>query len=251
MAVETVAPVLRSVTVECTPEHAFRVFTERLGEWWPLETHSIYGGDVDDAFFEPGEGGADRRALEGGRGVELGRDPRLGAAQPGRRSPGTRAARRTSRAPRSSSASSPSARRPVWSSSTEAGRLSPSPRRRAAATSKAGRACSPATPLRQPPDRRCGKTEGRSGARPDSQAGAGRKDRVQNECCDRAPRRHPPGRHHPAPAAAALRRLRGAARVLRGTVRAQPLSALPRPPGAWTRARRTVGRARTGPTSAR
>lgn len=57
MAVETVAPVLRSVTVECAPEHAFRVFTERLGEWWPLETHSIYGGDVDDAFFEPGEGG--------------------------------------------------------------------------------------------------------------------------------------------------------------------------------------------------
>jgi uncharacterized protein YndB with AHSA1/START domain len=56
MAVETVAPVLRSVTVECAPEHAFRVFTERLGEWWPLETYSIYGGDVAGAFFEPGEG---------------------------------------------------------------------------------------------------------------------------------------------------------------------------------------------------
>jgi uncharacterized protein YndB with AHSA1/START domain len=57
MAVEKVAPVLRSVTVECAPEHAFRVFTERIGEWWPLETYSIYGGDGAGAFFEPGAGG--------------------------------------------------------------------------------------------------------------------------------------------------------------------------------------------------
>ena len=95
MAVETVAPVLRSVTVECAPEHAFRVFTERLGEWWPLETHSIYGGDVDERVLRARRGRADRRALEGGRGVELGRDPRLGAARPGRvhLAPGQRAGR--------------------------------------------------------------------------------------------------------------------------------------------------------------
>ena len=31
----------RSVTVECSVEHAWATFTERLHEWWPLETHSI------------------------------------------------------------------------------------------------------------------------------------------------------------------------------------------------------------------
>jgi uncharacterized protein YndB with AHSA1/START domain len=61
MTVETVAPVLRSVTVECTPEHAFRVFTEQVGDWWPLEKYSIYGEDVAGAWFEPG---ADGRIVE-------------------------------------------------------------------------------------------------------------------------------------------------------------------------------------------
>ena len=57
MAVETIAPVLRSVTVECTPEHAFRVFTERLGDWWPLGKYSVYGEEAASAAFEPGVGG--------------------------------------------------------------------------------------------------------------------------------------------------------------------------------------------------
>jgi uncharacterized protein YndB with AHSA1/START domain len=34
-------PITRSVTVPGSPETAFRLFTEGMGTWWPLETHSI------------------------------------------------------------------------------------------------------------------------------------------------------------------------------------------------------------------
>jgi uncharacterized protein YndB with AHSA1/START domain len=50
----------KSITVECSPEHAFETYTARIGSWWPLETHSIggMGGDrLAEAFFEPGVGG--------------------------------------------------------------------------------------------------------------------------------------------------------------------------------------------------
>ena len=57
MAVETVAPVLRSITIECSPEHAFSVFTERTGEWWPLERYSVYESEAAGVVFEPGAGG--------------------------------------------------------------------------------------------------------------------------------------------------------------------------------------------------
>jgi uncharacterized protein YndB with AHSA1/START domain len=34
-------PITRSVTVQGPIEDAFRTFTEQMGTWWPLETHSI------------------------------------------------------------------------------------------------------------------------------------------------------------------------------------------------------------------
>jgi uncharacterized protein YndB with AHSA1/START domain len=34
-------PISRTVTVGCSVDRAFRVFTEEIGTWWPLETHSI------------------------------------------------------------------------------------------------------------------------------------------------------------------------------------------------------------------
>jgi len=39
-AKSVIAPVFKSITVECTPEEAFRYFTEEIDKWWPLERHS-------------------------------------------------------------------------------------------------------------------------------------------------------------------------------------------------------------------
>ena len=39
----TVEPVRRSVTVARPVEDAFRVFTDGIATWWPLQTHSIEG----------------------------------------------------------------------------------------------------------------------------------------------------------------------------------------------------------------
>lgn len=37
----TLAPIERDLVVHCPVERAFDVFTRRIGEWWPLHTHSI------------------------------------------------------------------------------------------------------------------------------------------------------------------------------------------------------------------
>jgi uncharacterized protein YndB with AHSA1/START domain len=45
---DEVEPIRRSVTVRCTPEAAFRTFTERMDAWWPAETHSRAAMEFDD-----------------------------------------------------------------------------------------------------------------------------------------------------------------------------------------------------------
>ena len=59
-AAET-APIKRSVTVDCSVEHAFATFTERIHEWWPLGTHSIdryeTGTAAETVVFQGGAGG--------------------------------------------------------------------------------------------------------------------------------------------------------------------------------------------------
>ncbi len=47
----------RSIRVECSVEHAFETFTERIGQWWPLKTHSIGEDSAETAIMEPREGG--------------------------------------------------------------------------------------------------------------------------------------------------------------------------------------------------
>lgn len=44
----TIEPIRRSVTVRTDPERAFRVFTEKLDTWWPVETHSRAASDFED-----------------------------------------------------------------------------------------------------------------------------------------------------------------------------------------------------------
>jgi len=37
----SIEPVVKKVTVSCTPEQAFRYFTADFGLWWPSATHSV------------------------------------------------------------------------------------------------------------------------------------------------------------------------------------------------------------------
>ena len=61
MTETTIAPVRKLLTVDCSPEHAFATFTERIGDWWPLPSHSIGGASSESVRFEPG---ADGRIVE-------------------------------------------------------------------------------------------------------------------------------------------------------------------------------------------
>ena len=52
------AAVQKSVTVECSAERAFRVFTEDVGSWWPFEKiHSVAEADVETVIIEGRAGG--------------------------------------------------------------------------------------------------------------------------------------------------------------------------------------------------
>jgi len=44
------APLVREVIVRAGVETAFRLFTDRIGEWWPLATHSVFGEHATVAF---------------------------------------------------------------------------------------------------------------------------------------------------------------------------------------------------------
>ena len=52
-----IQPVRRAVTVERPLEDAFRVFTEGLGTWWPVATHSIAKDAVETVVMESRAGG--------------------------------------------------------------------------------------------------------------------------------------------------------------------------------------------------
>jgi uncharacterized protein YndB with AHSA1/START domain len=53
----TIAPVRREVVVATEPQRAFEAFTDQIGRWWPMGTHSVFGDEASVAF-------------EGGRLVE-------------------------------------------------------------------------------------------------------------------------------------------------------------------------------------
>lgn len=50
------APVRKQVFVAAAPEHAFAVFTGRMGAWWP-KGNSAETSPQKDVVVEPGEGG--------------------------------------------------------------------------------------------------------------------------------------------------------------------------------------------------
>jgi uncharacterized protein YndB with AHSA1/START domain len=47
----------KAIRVNVPPAVAWRVFTERIGEWWPLTTHKIGEAKAIDAVIEPFAGG--------------------------------------------------------------------------------------------------------------------------------------------------------------------------------------------------
>jgi uncharacterized protein YndB with AHSA1/START domain len=49
--------VRKTVTVDVPQAHAFSVFTEHFGLWWPLATHKIGKQDAVTAIIEPKRGG--------------------------------------------------------------------------------------------------------------------------------------------------------------------------------------------------
>ena len=49
--------VQKVVSVKAAPEVAWRVFTEKMGTWWPLATYKIGKANAVDAVIEPRVGG--------------------------------------------------------------------------------------------------------------------------------------------------------------------------------------------------
>jgi len=70
---EVALEVRSSVTVNLPREEAFRLFTERMGSWWPKATHSVYEADVVDVILEPMVGGRLFETTEDGRTSDWGR----------------------------------------------------------------------------------------------------------------------------------------------------------------------------------
>jgi uncharacterized protein YndB with AHSA1/START domain len=74
MEARDVALEVRStVTVKLPRDEAFRLFTERMGSWWPMATHSVYEADVVDVILEPMVGGRLYEATADGRTSDWGR----------------------------------------------------------------------------------------------------------------------------------------------------------------------------------
>jgi uncharacterized protein YndB with AHSA1/START domain len=54
---DRIAPVEKSIVVPWAPSAAFRRFTEGIGEWWPLQTHSVSRSPDATAAVEGRVGG--------------------------------------------------------------------------------------------------------------------------------------------------------------------------------------------------
>lgn len=87
-------PVIKTMKVRCSVEHAFRVFTTRVDQWWPPNHRAVDGSTLQ---FEPTVGGAFVEEAPDGRLMELGRvlrwDPPHGIAYTWHRGSGDRPTR--------------------------------------------------------------------------------------------------------------------------------------------------------------
>ena len=65
--------VRKQILIEAPQAEAFRLFTEGIGEWWPLHTHSVHEDRAVRAVFEPRLGGRIYEISDGGQEAEWGR----------------------------------------------------------------------------------------------------------------------------------------------------------------------------------
>ena len=72
-----IEPVRRTLTVACSPEHAWSTFTARLADWWPLHQHSRSAGRLDrparTAMLEGHVGGRVYEVMADGTEADWGR----------------------------------------------------------------------------------------------------------------------------------------------------------------------------------
>jgi uncharacterized protein YndB with AHSA1/START domain len=73
MKVPDLGPIHRTVWVSSDTEAAYRRFTERFGDWWPVRTHSIGGRRTRRVVFETRAGGRIYEELADGRRFQWGR----------------------------------------------------------------------------------------------------------------------------------------------------------------------------------
>ncbi|HUR48267.1 MAG TPA: SRPBCC domain-containing protein [Acidimicrobiales bacterium] len=53
----SVDPIVKTVDVGVPPDAAFRLFTDEIASWWPLDTHSVGGSRATGIRVERGVGG--------------------------------------------------------------------------------------------------------------------------------------------------------------------------------------------------
>ncbi len=61
-----IEPLRLSFRVDCAPEHAFEVWTQRIGQWWPTD-HSVSAEPGIDVILEPRAGGRLFERTSGGQ----------------------------------------------------------------------------------------------------------------------------------------------------------------------------------------
>lgn len=68
-------PIVKTVTVNCSAEHAFNVFVYRMADWWPLESHAVSVADGKPALnvtVEPKVGGSVTETKHNGTSISWG-----------------------------------------------------------------------------------------------------------------------------------------------------------------------------------
>ena len=70
---ERLAPIQQHIHVDCPIEEAFELFTDRLTEWWPLDSHSTSGDQAEECAIEPWVGGRIFERTRSGEEREWGR----------------------------------------------------------------------------------------------------------------------------------------------------------------------------------